>query len=1013
MKEEVVSKEEEEAEDESLGSGDGNGALNPEVRDVLVERAEAEAKPSNSNNMATNPMEEDSLIRALEDEQQFCVAPETLQIPVEVIPQQKHGEENETCVSSVTDALRDADLFVDRMYPTLQDVPEEHKPQPMVDLAAERTQPRGISTSSQAEDENTEQEVASLPKTHPVEDAKGIHLADIEKLNDEGAENSNVEQQQPKAEDIMLVGEDSENKEHQHLMEIATGINEAAKMEKLAKAATANTNDDDDVPFNEPEAAFLGRDEQDTVPGNTVEAPTAVEPVPQPALYRTTQMNPQSQPGAFMGAPGRRMQRNPSLNYDLLSANNLATTSGQEDSSVGTAARILTTQGLVQANAIEDDTADLMHANPVDMETAQHRALQQKHQQMAFFAAALWLLLVVAIIVGFVVGTQKTKEPDVVFLESTETPTVYGSMEPSEVPSSAPTGALDILLYSLPDYAVTSINNGSETPQWRAWQWLANHQNNTFLPEWRKTQLFALATFFYAFEGENWWHPIKDRWMDDTVEECMWFSSGFGFVLDGSYQEWPSFTPPCNSQGQFTSLDLAQLQLSGPLPYIPPEITLMAALTKIALLYNGNSGPVSSLLPTEVYEMTDLRSLGLRGNLLTGQIPSEISLFPSLSELILGQNQLSGQIPSEIALLSSLSLLELDQNDLTSQIPSELGLLTALTELRFNENRLTGPIPSELGLLSSLKELYLYDNLLSGQIPSELWLLTSLNLLRLGDNQFSGLISSEVGLLKSLDKLYLAWNQIMGPIPSELGLLTSLKVCDLFDNWLIGPLPSELGLLTSLGRLTLFANQFTGTIPTEVGMMTSLTNLRLHNNNLTGTLPSQLNALMGLRIYGNHFTGTVPEHLCSFLWCECSLSETPAVTTCADLKEAPPDWPGRFPTRGADVMLNIYTDYFPEETTWLWQKETNVTGIWDTLESRGPLGIREHVHSSLFSVNTGTAYRLIVSDSFGDGIPWITMTAGNETVLYSLVAPEAFSEITIDVLVRADGSFDVTSSRAL
>ncbi|CAB9512085.1 unknown protein [Seminavis robusta] len=130
------------------------------------------------------------------------------------------------------------------------------------------------------------------------------------------------------------------------------------------------------------------------------------------------------------------MQRNPDLNYGLVGANS-GTDSGPGDSRVG-AARISTNDGLVQANAVEDDTAELMHANPVDLEAAQNGVLERKQQQKTFLAAVLWLLLVVAIIVGFVVGTQKNKEPNVAALESTEAPTVYGSMEPSEGPSSAP-----------------------------------------------------------------------------------------------------------------------------------------------------------------------------------------------------------------------------------------------------------------------------------------------------------------------------------------------------------------------------------------------------------------------------------------------------------------------------------------------------------------------------------------------------------------------------------------------
>ncbi|CAB9518330.1 expressed unknown protein [Seminavis robusta] len=872
----------------------------------------------------------------------------------------------------------------------------------------------------------------------------------------------------------------------ENIMEMASeAINQAARMEKTEHAANANTNDND-VPSNTQKDSRV-REQQDTVPGdttvpgNTVEAPADEEvlagimPLPPTGLRRTAQMRPQSQPGAFPGAPagGQTQQRNPDLNYGLVGANNTGT--GPEDSGVAAATG---NEGLVQANAVEDDTADLMHANPVDLEATQHRELHRKQQQKTFIAAVLWLLLLTAIIVGFVVGTQKNKEPEVVVLPATAAPTVYGSVEPSEVPSSAPTGSLDVLLHSLPEHTLASINNGSETPQWRAWQWLANHQNITFLPEWRKTQLFALATFFYAFQGDNWHPLIKARgWMDDTVEECDWFTSGFGWFDFGTgvFRDFRDigvpYTLPCNSQGHYISLYLQDLQLSGLPPFLPPEIALLTSLSRVSfaqLSSNGISAPISSLLPTEFYELTGLTSfqlsqvgytgeipseialltslkrLILQINQLTGQLPSELWLLTSLTNLNAAQNQLTGPLPSELGLLTSLQVLELYQNQFSSLIPSEIGLLTSFQHLNVDMNQFTGPVPSEfgmltpltvfalgrnqftgqvpseLGLLTDVRALDLNQNRLTGTNPSELGLLTSLREISLQYNQFAGRAPTEFGALTGLSRMWLNGNQFTGPVPTELCLLTSLWHLDLYDNQFATTLPTELGLLTSLNRLRLDDNQLSGQIPTEIGDMTSLASLALEYNNLTGTLPSQLNASMGLTLYGNQFSGTVPEPLCTFLWCDCySQNETPPVSTCVGL-EPPPDWPGRFPTTNAVVvMLNIQTNDFPWHTSWVWQKETNVTGIWSTLESGGSQGYNKYLYSSLFPANADTAYKLVISDRFdtGNGIAadWISLTTTNQTVLYSWVpvASEPFPELSIDVLVGADGSFDVSNSTAL
>ncbi|CAB9521994.1 expressed unknown protein [Seminavis robusta] len=80
--------------------------------------------------MATpQPMQDDSLIRALENEQQYeNTASDEGRPPVPTEVSHRHrqpGGDTETCVSSVTDVLQDADLFVDHMYPTLNAVVEE------------------------------------------------------------------------------------------------------------------------------------------------------------------------------------------------------------------------------------------------------------------------------------------------------------------------------------------------------------------------------------------------------------------------------------------------------------------------------------------------------------------------------------------------------------------------------------------------------------------------------------------------------------------------------------------------------------------------------------------------------------------------------------------------------------------------------------------------------------------------------------------------------------------------
>ena len=142
--------------------------------------------------------------------------------------------------------------------------------------------------------------------------------------------------------------------------------------------------------------------------------------------------------------------------------------------------------------------------------------------------------------------------------------------------------------------------------------------------------------------------------------------------------------------------------------------------------------------------------------------------------------------------LTNLQSLGLSRNQLSGEIPEELGSLTNLQSLGLSRNQLSGGIPAELGSLTNLQWLYLAGNQLSGGIPAELGSLANLQWLNLSGNQLSGGIPEELGSHTNLQSLNLAGNQLSGGIPAELGSLTNLQWLYLAGNELSGCIPEGL-----------------------------------------------------------------------------------------------------------------------------------------------------------------------------------------------------------------------------
>ena len=291
----------------------------------------------------------------------------------------------------------------------------------------------------------------------------------------------------------------------------------------------------------------------------------------------------------------------------------------------------------------------------------------------------------------------------------------------------------------------------------------------------------ALLALYNSTDGANWWNT-SNPWTGASGTECTWH----GVTCSG----------PAGSE----------------------------RVTALKLNFNGLTGTV----PASLMGLTQLTSLNLRQNTLSGAIP----LLGGLSKLValdLGNNQFSGPIPA-LGTLTALETFEIQGGQLTGSIP-DLSGLAKLKTFNVSGNQLDGQIGALAGA-TALETFILRNNRLTGPIPD----LTGLSALKTFDassNRLTG-ITALAGLAH-LDSFLAQSNQLTGPIPPLTGL-PKLRDFHVEYNQLTGTIPDVAGL-DSLVNFYVRDNQLTGQIPPSLTSLGVLRFLQVQNNQLVGAPP--------------------------------------------------------------------------------------------------------------------------------------------------------------------------------
>ncbi|VAI51704.1 unnamed protein product [Triticum turgidum subsp. durum] len=346
--------------------------------------------------------------------------------------------------------------------------------------------------------------------------------------------------------------------------------------------------------------------------------------------------------------------------------------------------------------------------------------------------------------------------------------------------------------------------------------------------------------------------------LDDIIPDWFWVTFSQASFLQASGNKLHGSLPaqlPIN----IVRLNLSSNSLSGSLPS-----ELNAPLLEELLLANNQ---FIGTIPSSICQLTKLKRLDLSGNQLTGDImqcqkelvPNSTDQFGSdMLSLALNNNDLTGEFPKFLQRSSGLMFLDLSYNRLFGGLPEWLPQkMPHLKILRVRSNMFSGHIPKSLTSLHGLHYLDIAHNKITGSIP---WSLSNLKAMMTVVSHDTGdyiyeesipVITKDqkrdytFAIYQLLVVLDLSSNSLAGQIPKEMPLLIGLTNLNLSNNHLTGAIPNKIGDLRQLDSLDLSFNEFSGSIPSSLSALTYLSHLNLSYNNLSGAIPSgqQLQAL--------------------------------------------------------------------------------------------------------------------------------------------------------------------------
>ncbi|MFU8831355.1 MAG: hypothetical protein ACNA7J_04275 [Wenzhouxiangella sp.] len=261
----------------------------------------------------------------------------------------------------------------------------------------------------------------------------------------------------------------------------------------------------------------------------------------------------------------------------------------------------------------------------------------------------------------------------------------------------------------------------------------------------------------------------------------------------------------------------------------------------LSLPANGLTGS----LPEALVGLTELGSLRLSGNAIEGSIPPAFGDFDRLGIIDLRGNQLSGPVPGEL-LNTPANRIWLAGNRLDGYTPAVgmPGGNAVFLSVDLSRNPITSLPPASWRSAGTINHLDLARTALAGELDFQNHPWPGLETLNLGDNAIASVSGIDSTTLTDLRRWHLDGNQLTEQWPVSGNTLPSLDILDLTGNQLRTAPPADLSEHPALRDLRLAYNVLAGETIAGLLLLPKLSILELQHNPLK-TLPQGLQGVVG------------------------------------------------------------------------------------------------------------------------------------------------------------------------